>query len=92
MGWTSKPAGRVETAFTTRWSLSLWHESFIPLNSVRGAQEGGFNQGRFFAGVQCRVSRRVTVEPGYLALFNYRGSPFASDWDRAINVGVLVRF
>ncbi len=74
------------------WSFVTWHESFVPLNTVSGAQASGYSQGRFFLGVQRRVSRHLTIEPGYLALFNHRRKPLANDWDHAIDVGVQVRF
>ena len=78
--------------YGTRWSFVAWHESFIPLNSVIGAQGGGFSQGRFFAGVQRRVASHVTVEPGYLALLNHRPGPLADEWEHALSVGIQVRF
>ena len=76
----------------TGWSVVAWHESFIPMNSVIGAQSGGFSQGRFFAGVQRRIDSHVTVEPGYLALLNHRPGPLPDEWEHVVSVGIQVRF
>jgi hypothetical protein len=74
----------------TGWSFVAWHESFMPLNTVDGAQTAGYAQGRYFAGVQKRVSKHVTLEPGYLALYNHQSSD--DEWEHVVNVGVQVRF
>ena len=76
----------------TRWSFVAWHESFVPLNSVSGAQDAGFDEARFFAGLQRRLASHMTVEPGYLAMLNHGHGPLANDWAHAVSVTVHLRF
>ncbi len=48
------------------WSTVLWDEAMVTWNSTGRGPVRGFDQNRLFAGVNRRLSPRVTVEGGYL--------------------------
>lgn len=76
----------------TRWNAFASHESFVPVNDVQGSQSAGYGESRFLVGVQRRVLSHVTLEPGFLWKFNNRRPPLKDTWNRAISLGVTVRY
>ncbi len=54
------PFGRAKA-----WSVVLYDEVFINLNSIQNGPEGGFDQNRAFGGVNYKLSGHVNVDAGY---------------------------
>ena len=50
---------------TKAWSVVLYDEVFINLNSIQNGPEGGFDQNRAFGGVNYKLSGHVNVDAGY---------------------------
>lgn len=48
-----------------RWSLVLYDELFVNLNSVSGGPQSGFDQNRAFIGINRVLSPHVNVDVGY---------------------------
>lgn len=55
----------VPLAGSKAWSLVLYDEVFVNLNSVRGGPQSGFDQNRAFIGVNRMLSPHVNVDLGY---------------------------
>jgi len=59
-----------------RWSLIAYNETFINLNSTDHGPKAGFDQIRFFGGVNRKLNRHMDAEAGYLTNYvNRRNSP-----------------
>ncbi len=48
------------------WSLAVWDEIFLNLNSVERGPQAGYDQNRFFAGVSYLPHSKLRIEPGYM--------------------------
>jgi hypothetical protein len=53
-------------------ALVASHESFVNLNSTDWGQDAGYDRMRNFLGVSAPVSKRLTIEGGYLNQFSFR--------------------
>jgi hypothetical protein len=60
----------------TKWSLVMYDEPFINLNTVGNGPRSGFNQNWFFFGINRKISKSVSAEVGYLN--NYVNNPLNS--------------
>ena len=51
--------------FSKRWGLVFYDEVFVNLNTLQGGPESGFDQNRFFVGLNHRWTNVLTMDLGY---------------------------
>lgn len=59
----------------TKWSLVMYDEPFINLNTVGNGPRSGFNQNWLFLGINRKITKSVSAEIGYLN--NYVNQPLS---------------
>ncbi len=48
-----------------RWALVIYDEMFMNLNTIRNGPKSGFDQNRFFVGINHKLTKTVAVDFGY---------------------------
>lgn len=74
-GWRIRQQVRVTAPLEGGVRAVGWTEGFVGLNQTNWGQRDGLHLWRSFAGVSVPISRKVTLEPGYLHQRAYRTGP-----------------
>jgi hypothetical protein len=67
------------------WGFVTYDEIFFNLNGIRGGPEGGFDQNRFFIGLNYKFMKEFNMDAGYqMQLLNNRTSQLANQMNNMI--------
>lgn len=65
-GWRLRPFARYSLPIAGKAKLVLSNETFVNLNTTVFQRQSGFERMRNFAGISVPVSKKISVEAGYL--------------------------
>ena len=57
--------GDISFGPNSRWALVVYDELFINLNTIRSGPDSGFDQNRFFVGINRKLNDSLSVDFGY---------------------------
>lgn len=91
VGWRLRQQLRLQHPLGGKTSVAgvVWSEPFYSFNTTDWGQREGWDQVRSFAGLSIPVSKRLTIEPGYLNQTVFRAG--GTRYNHIANVWVLVR-
>ncbi|MBY0283341.1 MAG: DUF2490 domain-containing protein [Sphingomonas sp.] len=91
VGWRLRQQVRLQHKLPGQSKLSavLWSEPFYNMNTTDWGQRAGWDQVRTFAGVSIPLSKKVTLEPGYLNQTVLRAA--GTRYNHIANVWLVVR-
>ncbi|MBV8916333.1 MAG: DUF2490 domain-containing protein [Acetobacteraceae bacterium] len=89
--WRFRPAVNATMPLVVKTKLVLNHESFINFNTTAFQKQSGYERMRNWASVVVPVSKRVSLDGGYLNQHGFvRGGPDTSD--NVLNLGLTASF
>jgi hypothetical protein len=74
------------------FALCGWDELFYNINSIPNGPMSGFDQNRFFAGINFKIGENARLEPGYLSVVVNQTDPQSDVITHAFAIYTVVNF
>ena len=73
-----------------KWSLALYDEIFLNLNSVAGGPNAGLDQNRLFGGINKKINDQVNAELGYQMQLINRQAPVVDHLVHGVLMNIFI--